>query len=81
MIEPQISFILVNNELQEDQNSSNINIRTKLQSKPLLYRIWKYLKNTWTQAVAGNGKLIFILFFLSFGGNKKLEFFAAYLLH
>jgi len=48
----------VNNGLQEDQNSSNINIRNKLQSKPLLYRIWKYLKNTWTGVLTGNEPVV-----------------------
>ena len=63
-------IILVNNGLQEDQNSSNINIRNKLQSKPLLYRIWKYLKNTWTGVLTGNGKLCF-----NFFGSKNGYYF------
>ena len=44
---------------QDDNNTSNNNIRTKYRKKPLFYRIWKYLKSTWTGVLTGNGKSVF----------------------
>ena len=45
-------------EQDEDESTSNNNLMSSQMDRPLMYRIWKYLKTTWTGVIARNGKKI-----------------------
>ena len=44
-------------EQDEDESTSNNNLMSGQMGRPLVYRIWKYLKTTWTGVIARNGKI------------------------
>ena len=50
-------------EQDEDESTSNNNLMNSQMDRPLMYRIWKYLKTTWTGVIARNGKNINTLYY------------------